>query len=64
MPHLPYSPDINMRGVTYDDLKDLEVAVAEQVRVYERGCLATGIEALPSRLQSVIEPKGNYFERF
>jgi len=53
-----------MRGITYDDLKYLEVTAAEQGSVYERGCLVTGIEALPSRWQSVIHHKGNYFEGF
>ena len=53
-----------MRGVTYDDMNDIEVAVAEQVRAYERGYLATGIQVLPSRLQSVVDLEGNNVEGF
>ena len=39
----------NMRSICYDDLDELEFAVAEQVRVYVRGCLGTGIADLPKR---------------
>ena len=52
--HPPYSPDISpcdsdlfpkikedMRGTCYSDLDELEVAVAEIVKVVERSCLAT-----------------------
>ena len=72
--HPPYSPDIcpcdydlfsrlkeNIRGVCYDT-DELEVAVAEQVRVHERGCLVTGIEDLPNRWNLVLGHKGHYFE--
>jgi hypothetical protein len=51
-----------MGEIRYDDLDELEVAVVEQVRAYERGCLATGIEDLPKRLTSVVDHKGYYFE--
>ena len=59
--HPPYCPDISpcdfdlfpkikedMRGICYSDLDELEVAVAERVKVVERGCLATGIDDLRS----------------
>ena len=51
-----------MRGIRYSDLDELEVAVAERVKVVERSCLATGIDDLPKRWQSVIDHKGYYFE--
>jgi hypothetical protein len=51
-----------MREIRYDDLNELEVAMVEQVRAYERGRLATGIEDLPKRWTSVVDHKGNYFE--
>ena len=72
--HPPYFPDISpcnldlfpkikedMRGIRYSDLDELEVAVAERVKVVERSCLATGIDDLPKRWQSVIDHKGYYF---
>ena len=59
LPHPPNSPDLsscdvdlfptlneNMQEVGFEELED---AVAEQVRMFERGCLATGIQKLPSR---------------
>ena len=73
--HLPYSPDISpcdfdlfpkinedMRGIPFSDLDELEVAVAERVKVVERSCLATGIDDLPKRWQSVIDHKGYYLK--
>ena len=42
---------------------ELEEAVAEQVRMCERGYLATGIQKLPRRV-TVLEHKGHYFEGF
>jgi hypothetical protein len=51
----------NMRGIRYDDLDELEVAMVEQVRAYERGCLATGIEDLPNSWTSVVDHKGYYY---
>ena len=72
-----YSPDLSpsdfdlfltlkatMRGSRFEDLEELEATVAAQVRMYEGGCLTTGIQKLPSRWRSVIEHKGNYFEEF
>ena len=38
----------------------LEVAMAGQVKVYERGCKTTGIEDLPKWVRLVIEHKGYY----
>ena len=35
-----------MRGISYSDLDELEVAMAERVKVVERICLATGIDDL------------------
>ena len=35
----------------------LEVAIEGQVKVYEHGCLTTGIEDLPKLWRSVIEIK-------
>ena len=49
--------------VRFEDLKELEDAVAKQVRIFERGYLATGIQMLPSQWRSVIEHKG-HFEGF
>lgn len=76
VPHTPYSPDLsqcdfelfhrlkeNMGGVRFVDLEELEDVVAEHVRMYERGCLATGIQ-LASRWRSVIELKRHYLEGF
>ena len=73
--HPPYSPDISpcdfdlfpklqeyMRGICYNDLKELESAVAARVRVLENGCLATGIDDQPKRWESVIDHKRYYFE--
>ena len=73
LPHPPYSPDVsscdcdlfprskeNVRGVRIEDFKELEDAMAEQVRLYERGCLTTGMQKLPSRWRSVIGHKGHY----
>ena len=67
--HPPYSPDLspcdfdlfprlkeNMRGVRFKDLEELKDAVANQVRIYEHGCLATGIQKLPRRWSSVTGP--------
>ena len=51
-----------MRGIRYNDLEELESAVAARVRVLENGCLATGIDDLPKRWKSVIDHKGYYFE--
>jgi hypothetical protein len=52
----------NMRGIRYDDLDELEVAVVEQVRANERGCLAAGTEDLSKRWTSVVDHLGYYFE--
>ena len=53
----------DLRGIRYSDLDELEVVVAKRVKVVERTCLATGIDDLPMRWQSVIDHKGYYFER-
>ena len=71
----PYSPDISprnfdlfpklkedMRGIRYNDLEELESAVATRVRVPENGCLAMGIDDLSKRWKSVTDHKGYYFE--
>ena len=52
----------DMRGIHYNDLEELETAVATRVRVLENGCLAMGIDDLPKRWKSVIDHKGYYFE--
>ena len=65
--HPPYSPNLspcdydlfarlkeNMRVVRTEVLEELEDAVAEQVRLYERGCPTTGIQKLLSRWRWVI----------
>ena len=75
--HPPYSSDLrpcvfdllprlkeDVQGVRFEDLEELEGAVAEQVRMYERGCLATGIQKLPSRWRPMIEHKGPFLEEF
>ena len=69
--HPSYSPDISpcdfdlfpkpkddMRGNRYNDLEEFESAVAARVRVLENSCLATGIDDLPKRWNSVIDHKG------
>ena len=71
----PYSPDISpcdfdlfpklkedMRGIRYNDLDELESAMAARVRVLENGCLATGIDDLLKRWKSVTDHKDYYFE--
>ena len=71
----PYFPDIStcdfdpfpklkedMRGIRYNDLEELESAVAARVRVLENGCLATGKDDLPKRWKSVTDHKAYYFE--
>ena len=70
-----YSPDLSppdfdlfpklkepLRGVRYDSLDELECAVNAEVRRINFSCLVTGIEALPSRWNSVIRSGGDYFE--
>ena len=52
------------RGIRFEDIEKLEDAMAEQVPMSEPGCLATGIQKLPTRCRSVIEHKGHYFEGF
>ena len=51
-----------LRGIRFDDLKELKVEVANQVRYINSGCLATGVRDLPRRWESVIEKKGCYIE--
>ena len=73
--HPPYSPDLcppdfdlfpklkePLRGVRYDSLDELECAVNAEVQRINFSCLATGIEALPRRWNSVIRSRGDYFE--
>ena len=73
LPRPPYSPDVspcdfdifprskeNVRGVKFEDFKELEDAMAGQVRLYERGCRTTGIQKLPSRWRLVIGHKRHY----
>lgn len=71
----PYSPGISpcdidlfpklkedMRGIRFNDLEELESAVAARVRVLDSGCLARSIDDLPIRRKSVIDQKGHFFE--
>ena len=51
-----------LRGVRYDSLDELECAVNTEVRRINFSCIASGIEALPSRWNSVIRSRGDYFE--
>ena len=51
-------------GGRFQDLEELEDAEAEHFRMYERGCLASRIQKLPSRWKSVTEHKGHYFVGF
>ena len=73
--HPPFSLDISpcdfdlfpklkedMRGIRYNDLEELESAVATRMKVLENGCLATGIDDLPKRWKSVIDHKEYSFE--
>ena len=53
-----------MQGARSEDIEELENGVAEQVRQYERGCQATGIQQLPYRWRSVIQHKWHCFEGF
>ena len=46
-----------MRGIRYNDLVELESAVAASVRVLENGCLATGIDDLLWRCKSIIDTR-------
>lgn len=39
-------------GVKFEDFEEIQDAVAEQVRMYEHRCLATGIHKVPSRWKS------------
>ena len=39
----------DMRVIRYNDVEELEIAVAAWVRVLKNGCLATGIDDLPKR---------------
>ena len=63
-----YSPDLNpcdfdlfpelkkpLRGIRFEDLDELKVAVAREVRRIFSGCLATGIGDLPNRWNAVID---------
>lgn len=73
--HPPYSPDLSppdydlfpklkepLRGVRYDDLNELYVAVNAVVRDINKGCLATGVRDLPKRWESTIASAGDYIE--
>ena len=73
--HPPYSPDLSppdfdlfpklkqpLRGVRYNSLDKLECAMNAEVRRINFSCLATGIEALPSRWNSIIRSRADYFE--
>lgn len=73
--HPPYSPDLSppdfdlfpklkepLRGIRFDSLDELECAVNREVRRMNSSCLATGIQVLPRRWNSVIRSKGGYFE--
>lgn len=51
-----------MRGVGYEYLGELQVAVDKQVMVYEHSCLAAGIEDLLKCWTCVIDHKRSYFE--
>ena len=53
-----------LRRIRFEDLGELKVAVAREVRRIFSGWLATGIGDLPSRWNAVIERGGNYFEGF
>ena len=73
--HPPYSPDLSppdfdlfpkvkepLRGVRYDDLDELYVAVNAVVKDINKGCLATGVRDLPKRWKSAIASAGDYIE--
>ena len=74
--HPPYSHDLSppdfdlfaklkepLRGIRYGSLDELESVVNKEVRQINFGSLATGIQALPKRWNSVIQSRGDYFER-
>ena len=52
----------NTRGELYYDLDELEDVMAEKVAVYERDCLATGVEDLPKQWYPVLDNKRYYFQ--
>ena len=73
--HPPYSPDLSLPdfdlfpklreplwGIRYESLDELEYAVNREVRRINFGSLTTGIYALPTRWNSVIQSRGDYFE--
>lgn len=75
LPHPPYSPDLSpcdydlfpklkmpLRGIRYEDLDELKVAVSTELHRITVGCLATGITDLPNRWNTVIQHRGQYFE--
>ena len=46
-----------LRGIRFYDLENLQEKVANQFRVINFGCLATGVGDLPQRWTKVIEQK-------
>ena len=57
-------PELNkpLIGIRFEDLDEVKVAVAREVRRIFSGCLATRIGDLPNRWNAVIERGVNYFE--
>ena len=51
-----------LRGIRYESLDELECALNREVRRINFGSLATSIQALPKRWNSVIQSRGDYFE--
>ena len=75
LPHPTYIPDMSppdfdlfpklkepLRCTRFYDLEDLQGEVANQIRVINFGCPATGVGHLPPRWTRVIEQKGYYIE--
>ena len=73
--HPTYSPDLStpdfelfqklkepLRGISYESLDELECAMNREVRRINFGSLATGIQALPKRWNSVIQSRGDYLD--
>ena len=50
-----------LRVIRYESLDELECTVNREVRRINFGNLATGIQALPKRWNSVIQSRGDYF---
>ena len=71
----PYSPDLSpcdyylfpkmkepIRGVRFQTVDEITVAVLEQLKTLQKNGLAGGVPRLPHRWNSCVEALGDYFE--